>query len=707
MADGKAPEPRYLNRLLTWLGFNGRVLEEARDVSNPVLERARFLGIFASNMDEFFMIRVAGVRELVAEGSQRAFPDGSSAPELLARLEERAHALAARAAATWTQEIEPALRDAGVRILAAEDLEERERKGIDRTFRREIFPVLTPSAVNPALPLPHVTNLVLYLAVRVLAPDGLERLAIVQLPRSAPRWMSVSTKAPRFVLLEDAVRENVGDLFEGHTLVEAAAFRVTRDADFSPDDQESEDLVDAVEEVLRSRVHGDPIRLEIEETASHALVLDLARALGLEENAVYRLPRPLDLRFLLDFARLPSLPAPRAVPWPPQPQPGIPPGEGLWSEIAERDILLFHPYESYEPVLRLLRLAADDPDVLAIKQTLYRTSSTSEVVRSLERAAENGKQVTVLIELQARFDEERNVTWAERLEDAGAQVLYGLAGLKTHAKALLVVRRGPDGIERYAHVGTGNYNERTALDYSDLSLLTSDEDLCADLTSFFNVVTGYSEPLPWRRIAMAPLGLRERFLALIHRETERSRSGEPARIRAKMNALIDTRLVDKLYEASQAGVAIELNVRGSCLLRPGVPGLSETIRVVSVVDRFLEHSRIFEFGAGSDAEVFLGSADWMPRNLDRRVELVVPVLDVHNKARLARILDTLLADNVKARELRADGEFVKREGRRKPVRAQELFWMEARERAERPPDPEEGAFRPIRRAPQRVEPPTL
>ncbi len=707
MADGKSIEPRYLNRLLTWLEFNERVLQEAQDVSNPVLERARFLGIFASNLDEFFMIRVAGVRQLVQEGTERIYPDGSSPAELLARVTARVRDLAARAASAWSEGIEPALRDAGVRLLVHGDLEEREQKQVDRGFAREIFPVLTPSAVTPALPLPHVTNLVLYLAVRVLAPDGTERLAIVQLPRSAPRWISVSTKAPRFVLLEDAVRQNVGDLFEGHTLLEAVAFRVTRDADFAPEDQDSEDLMGAVEEVLRSRVHGDPVRLEIEDSASAPLVEELMRALELEESAVCRLPRPLDLRFLMDFARLPSLPAPRAVPWPPQPQPGIPPGEGLWGAVAQRDILLFHPYESYEPVLRILRLAAEDPQVLAIKQTLYRTSSSSEVVRSLERAAENGKQVTVLIELQARFDEERNVNWAQRLEDAGAQVLYGLAGLKTHAKALLIVRRGPEGIERYAHVGTGNYNERTALDYSDLSLLTSDEDLCADLTSFFNVVTGYSEPLPWRRIAMAPLGLRQRFLALIHREMERSTAEDPGRIRAKMNALVDTRLIDALYEASAAGVVIDLNVRGSCLLRPGVPGLSETIRVVSVVDRFLEHSRIFEFGSGADAEVFLGSADWMPRNLDRRVELVVPVLDPLHRARLSRILDTLLADNVKGRELRADGVFVRREGRRKPVRAQEIFSMEARERAQRPPDPEEGAFRPIRRAPQRVEPPTL
>ncbi len=335
--------------------------------------------------------------------------------------------------------------------------------------------------------------------------------------------------------------------------------------------------------------------------------------------------------------------------------------------------------------------------MLAIKQTLYRTSSGSEVVRALERAAENGKQVTVLVELQARFDEERNVTWARRLEDAGAQVLYGLAGLKTHAKALLIVRRGAGGIERYAHVGTGNYNERTVLDYSDLSLLTADEDLCVDLTAFFNVVTGYSEPLPWRRIAMAPLGLRQRLLGLIRREVEKSTAEEPGQIRAKMNSLVDVALIEALYAASSEGVKIDLNVRGSCLLRPGVKGMSENIRVVTIVDRFLEHSRIFEFRNGGDTEVFIGSADWMPRNLDRRVELVVPIVDVEHRARLSRVLDTFFADNVKARELRQDGTLVKRDGRKRAVRAQEVFWEEARERAARPPDPERAAFQPVRR----------
>ncbi|MBI4364432.1 MAG: polyphosphate kinase 1, partial [Candidatus Latescibacteria bacterium] len=402
----------------------------------------------------------------------------------------------------------------------------------------------------------------------------------------------------------------------------------------------------------------------------------------------------------MDFARLTSLPAPRAAAWPPQAPPGIPPGDAIWKTIAERDLLLFHPYESFEPVLRLLRLAAEDPQVLAIKQVLYRTSPQSEVVRALERAAENGKQVTVLVELQARFDEERNVTWARRLEDAGAQVLYGLAGLKTHAKALLIVRRGPEGIERYAHVGTGNYNERTVLEYSDLSLLSADEDLCADLTAFFNVVTGYSEPLAWRTIAMAPLGLRPRFLGLIRREIERSTPEEPGQIRAKMNALVDAPIIDALYEASRAGVKIDLNVRGSCLLRPGVAGLSENIRVVSIVDRFLEHSRIYEFRNGGDVETFIGSADWMPRNLDRRVELVVPVRDPDLGARLARILDAFFADNVKSRELKADGTLAKRASRKKPFRAQEAFWEEARARAQGRPDTERGAFAPLRSAPE-------
>ena len=351
-------------------------------------------------------------------------------------------------------------------------------------------------------------------------------------------------------------------------------------------------------------------------------------------------------------------------------------------------------------MLRLLRLASEDPAVLAIKQVLYRTAQNSEVVRALERAAENGKQVTTLLELQARFDEERNATWATRLEEAGVQVLYGLAGLKTHAKALLIVRRGAGGIERYAHVGTGNYNERSMLEYSDLSLLTCNEDLCADLTAFFNVVTGYSDPLPWRMIAMAPLGLRSRFVQLIRREIERSTAEEPGQIRAKMNALVDKPIIDALYEASQAGVRVLLNVRGACVLRPGVKGLSENIRVVSVVDRFLEHSRIFEFRNGGDTETFIGSADWMPRNLDRRVELVFPVVEPELRLRLAHILDVLLADNVKARDLRSDGTLGKRSSRRRPVRAQEIFWEEARARAEGRGDADRSAFIPLRSAPE-------
>ena len=701
MKDAEKGADLYLNRAITWLGFNGRVLEEAADPGMALLERARFLGIFGSNLDEFFMIRVAGLRELVRAGLEHRSHDGLSAAEQIARISERAHDLVSTACRLWERELEPALREGGVRFVRPEDLDPHERAFLEQFFPREILPLLTPVAVEPSLPTPRVPNLALALAVRLGAPGGGERLALVSLPRSVSRWIQVgSAGGSRFVLLEDVVRARLGDLFSGYTVLEAAAFRATRDADFATDDQEAEDLVDAVKLMLKQRRSGDPVRLELEAGASAELTERLASLLELEPHEVYRSTAPLDLKFLMDFARLPSLPVPRAKPWPPQQVPGIPPGDGLWDAIAGRDILLFHPYESFEPVLRLLDLAAEDPAVLSIKQILYRTSSGSEVVRALERAAENGKQVTVLVELQARFDEERNVAWAQRLEEAGATVLYGLAGLKTHAKALLIARRGPGGIERYAHVGTGNYNERTALEYSDLSLLSSDEDLCADLTAFFNVVTGYSEPLPWRRIAMAPLGLRTRFLGLIRREIDKSTPEEPGLIRAKMNALLDTKIIDALYEASRAGVRIELNVRGSCLLRPGVKGLSESIRVVTVVDRFLEHSRIFEFRNGGDTEYFIGSADWMPRNLDRRVELVVPVLEPALRARLSGIRDTLLADNVKARELRADGTLVRRDGRRRLVRAQEQFWQDAREAADRPPDTERGAFVPRRRAPQ-------
>ncbi len=700
MSETTPEPPRYLNRALTWLAFNGRVLEEAEDPASAVLERARFLGIFASNLDEFFMIRVSGLRGLVRAGVEHVSPDGLRAAEQLARIGERTRELTAAAYRVWERAIEPALREGGVRFLAPGEVGAIERAFLDRLFAREILPLLTPAAVEEALPPVRIPNLTLCLAVRLEAPDGTERLALLTLPRVMPRWVQVGGEgAARYVLLEDVVRDRLGDLFAGHRVVEATAFRVTRDADFATDDQEAEDLVEAVKVLVKQRRAGDPVRLEIEAGATAGLTARLAAALELDDGEVYRVAGPLDLKFLMDFARLPSLPAPRARAWPPQPVPDLPPGEGLWDAIAERDLLLFHPYESFEPVLRLLSLAAEDPSVLAIKQILYRTSSGSEVVRALERAAEGGKQVTVLVELQARFDEERNATWAQRLEEAGAQVLYGLAGLKTHAKALLVVRRGPNGIERYAHVGTGNYNERTALEYSDLSLFSANEDLCSDLTAFFNVVTGYSEPHPWRRIVMAPLGLRTRFLALIRREVEKSTPEEPGLIRAKMNALIDRELIDALYEASAAGVRIDLNVRGSCLLRPGVKGLSETIRVVSIVDRYLEHSRIFEFRNGGDPEVYIGSADWMPRNLDRRVELVVPVPDPALRARLSGILDTLLADNVKARELRGDGTFVKRDGRRRLVRAQEQFWEEARSRAERPLEAEREAFRPLRRAP--------
>jgi polyphosphate kinase len=708
MTDPKDTEARYLDRAMTWLGFNGRVLEEAQDAQNAILERARFLGIFASNLDEFFMIRVASIRDRVRMGVEQRSPAGQMPAERLEAMQARARELTAAAYALWEQGIVPGLREAGIRFVREDELEPGERAFVDRLFMREILPVLTPAAIAEDLPFPRLFHFALHLAVR-LGKEGEEeeRLAVVPLPRTGVRWLQVSGAAraegaapgQRFILIEEAARAHLGELFAGYEVREAAAFRVTRDADFATDDQEEENLVDAVRQVLRQRMRGDPVRLEIAREASDALVARLRAALELEESEVYRVPGPLDFRFLIDFARQPSLKAPRAAPWLPQLAPGVPPLDGIWDAIQERDILLFHPYETFEPVLRLLVLAAEDPSVLAIKQVLYRTSSTSEVVNALERAAESGKQVTVLVELQARFDEERNVNWARRLEDAGAQVLYGLAGLKTHAKALLIVRRGPGGIERYAHVGTGNYNERTAAEYSDVGLLSADEDLCADLTGFFNVVTGYSEPLPWRRIEMAPLGLRSRLLALIRREIAKGTAEEPGQIRAKMNALLDIPLIEALYEASSAGVRVDLNVRGSCLLRPGVKGLSENIRVVSLVDRFLEHARIFEFRNGGDLEVFIASADWMPRNLDRRVELMTPIVDPEHRARLGRILDTIFADNVKARELRSDGTYVKRDGRRKPTRAQEIFWEEAKAAASRTEDPDRSVFQPLRRAP--------
>jgi polyphosphate kinase len=701
VTDEAPPEPRYLSRALTWLGFNGRVLEEAQDPTLPVLERARFLGIFFSNLDEFFMIRVAGFREALEAGVDRSASGEESIAQVLAQVGQRCHGLVRVGYTTYDREIVPALVAGGVRFERDEDLEPKERAFLDRLFTREILPILTPAAVESGLPFPHVTNFALCFAVRLGLSTSEERFALVQLPRQYTRWIQVGSRGGfRFSLLEDVVRRHLGELFPGYEIRDSALFRVTRDADFATDDQEEEDLVEAVKNVLKQRRSGDPVRLEIESSASEEIAERLTAAFELEPTSVYRVSGPLDLKFLIEFARVPSLPAPRTPAWSPQPVPEVPAGEAIWEAIAERDILLFHPYETFEPVMRLLTLASRDPAVLAIKQVLYRTAPNSEVIRALENAAENGKQVTALLELQARFDEERNAAWARRLEDAGVQVLYGLAGLKTHAKALLIVRRGPGGIERYAHLGTGNYNERTVLEYSDLSLLTSDEDLCADLTAFFNVVTGYSEPLPWRRIAMAPLGLRRRFLDLIRRETEKSTPEDPGQIRAKMNALVDKPIVDALYQASAAGVKVLLNVRGSCVLRAGVKGLSENIRVVSIVDRFLEHGRIFEFRNGGETETYLGSADWMPRNLDRRVELVFPIVEPLLRARLAHILDVLFADNVKARELRADGVLVKRARGRRIIRAQEIFWEEARVHAEGRGGADRSAFVPLRSAPE-------
>ncbi|HET7903176.1 MAG TPA: polyphosphate kinase 1, partial [Candidatus Eisenbacteria bacterium] len=535
-ADSKTlPPDRYLNRALTWLSFNGRVLEEALDPTNALLERVRFLGIFHSNLDEFFMIRVAGLRWLLEAETENPITETSKTRESLSNIASRTKELIRAADQGWERDLAPALREQGVRFVRSDDLEPSEREFLDRHFTSELLPILTPAAVEEELPVPRVANLQLHLAVRLVragegtngsgteSDAGHERLAFVALPRLAPRWMQVGGARARgdgegarfrFALLEEIVGARLGALFEGYRILEVAPFRVTRDADFATDDQEAEDLLEAVRQMLKQRLSGDPVRLEVAESASEGLAARLAAAFEVEPEEIYRLAGPLEGRFFMDFARVPGLPAARAEAWPPQPDPEIPPGDALWDAIAARDRLLFHPYESFEPVLRLLRLAAEDPGVLAIKQILYRTSSTSEVVRALEQAAQNGKQVTVLVELQARFDEERNVAWARRLEEAGATVLYGLAGLKTHAKALLIVRRGPAGIERYAHVGTGNYNERTALEYSDLSLLSADDDLCSDLTAFFNVVTGYSEPLPWRRLAMAPLGLRAKFLGL-------------------------------------------------------------------------------------------------------------------------------------------------------------------------------------------------
>ncbi len=659
-AEADAP---YLNRELSWLEFNARVLFEARDERNPLLERVKFLCIFAGNLDEFFQVRVAGLREQVEAGKAHRSPDGRTAEEQLAAIRSRAVELSAEHSAIYL-DVRRSLAAEGIELVDYAAIPEH-HEALRQRFLDEIYPVLTPLAVDPGHPFPYISTLSLSIAVGLRDPATGERaFARVKVPQILPRLLEIERS--RFVLLDQVIEENLDALFTGMEVLEHHLFRVTRNADLAIEEDEADDLLLAIEEELRRRRFGEAVRLEVERSMPAGTRNLLMRGLGLDEEDCYEVSGMLDLTGLWHIAELdrPDLKIPV---WSPITPPRlIPPDEDepadVFAAVRAGDILVHHPYESFTAsVERFITQAADDPDVLTIKQTLYRTSGDSPLVQSLIRAAERGKQVVVLVEIKARFDEEANIIWARKLERAGAHVVYGLVGLKTHSKTSLVVRREGSGLRRYVHTGTGNYNPKTARLYVDLGLLTCRPEIGADVSDLFNVLTGLSRQRTFRRLLVAPHSLRSRFLELVDREIEHARAGHPSRIILKLNAIVDVAVIEALYRASQAGVDIDLIVRGACSIQPGVPGVSERIRVRSIIGQFLEHSRIWSFENGGSREWYIGSADLMDRNLDRRVEAVTPVEDQEAGVRLAGIVDLMLADDRRSWQLQPDATWIRTE----------------------------------------------
>ena len=660
----------YLNRELSWLEFNRRVLHEALDQRTPLLERLKFLAIFSGNLDEFFQVRVAGLKQQSAAGIVERTADGMTPEDQLSAISSSVREMVRQHRHCLMQELLPALADEGLTLhQRIRDLTQAERDHVDGYFQANVFPVLTPLAVDPGHPFPYISNLSLSLAVALRGADGEERFARVKVPKILPRWVPLPTPNA-FVPLEEVIGSNLEALFPGVEILGWYTFRITRNTDLQIDHgDEADDLLSLIQEEVRNRRFAEVVRIEV-----HASMPPSLRELLLMEfsdqqdpptrplttDDLYEIQGLMDTADLLTLASL-DLPALRDPMFHPVTPPRLASPRNIFDVIREGDVLLHHPYDSFQTsVERFIQTAAEDPDVLAIKLTLYRTGGDSSIARMLVQAAERGKQVAVLIELQARFDEENNIIWAQRLEDVGVHVSYGVAGLKTHAKVMLVVRREGDTMRRYLHIGTGNYNPKTARLYTDFGLLSANPDLGADLTDLFNVLTGFAAPAGYRKLIVAPRGMRERFIAMIRREIAHQRAGAPARIVAKMNALVDPDVIAALYEASVAGVPIDLIVRGICCLRPGLPGISESIRVISIVGRFLEHSRAFYFLNGGDEEVYIGSADWMPRNLDRRIEAVTPIDNPGDRQALRDLLMLMWEDNRQAWELRPDGTYVQR-----------------------------------------------
>ena len=668
-------KPEYFyNRELSWLKFNLRVLKEAMVKDTPLLERLKFIAISASNLDEFFMVRVAGLWSNFDSGVEKRDASGMSVHEQLVAISQAAH----EQVRTQTKSLIALMAEMDavkLHFRRVKDLSELGKDWLEEYYREVVFPVLTPMAVDASRPFPFLANKTLNLAVELIKADGEHSMGLIQVPSVLDRIVEVEPEGKRtFVFLEDIIASHCHDLFKGCHILDMVSFRVTRDSDLDLEEDDSVDLMKEVEESLRKRKRGAAVRLEIFKTNNNRIKKFLEENLDVTEMEVYEINGPLDPTCFFKFIGMKGMWPWLYEPFVPQRPLELPDDSDLFAAIRENDILLHHPYESFDPVVKLVSDAADDPQVLAIKQTLYRVSGNSPIVAALARAAENGKQVTVLVELKARFDEENNILWARRLEKAGCHVIYGLVGLKTHAKIILIVRKEDNGIKRYLHLGTGNYNDSTAKLYTDLGLMTANDEFGSDASAFFNLLSGYSEPPVWNKLVMAPLGLREKIYALIDNEIAMVRSGREGHIIAKMNSLIDQPVIQKLYEASAAGVHIDLIVRGICGLRTGIEGISDNITARSIVGRQLEHSRIFWFANGGEEQLYLSSADWMPRNLNDRVELFFPVETEEHIHRIKALLDLYLRDNVGAHMMQSNGTYRRVRNKLEPVSAQSTLY---------------------------------
>ncbi len=678
-------DPKYFdNRELSWIKFDVRVLEEARDKTIPLLERLKFLSITSSNLDEFFMVRVASLKDMVHANYKKRDIAGMTASEQLAAINKQTRDMVDLQYSTYNRSLLPQLNKEGIYIYSRhEDLDDKQKKFVDKYFEEDVYPVLTPMAVDASRPFPLIRNKTLNIAALLSGRQTNKEIvfATVQVPGVLPRLVQIPGEEGTscFILLEQIIERNIGKLFSNNNVVCAYPYRIMRNADLTIDEDEASDLLKEIKNKLKMRQWGEVIRLEVEDGMDKKLLKFLKSELRVADDDVFDIAGPIDLTVLMKVFGIDGFDHLKYVQPTPQRVPEIGEDEDIFTAIRRQDIFLHHPYETFDPVVDFIRQAAKDPDVLAIKQTLYRVSGNSPIISSLELAAENGKQVTVLVELKARFDEEHNIVWAQKLEKAGCHVIYGLVGLKTHSKIALVVRREEDGIRRYVHLGTGNYNDSTAKLYTDCGIFTCKESIGEDATAVFNMLSGYSEPSSWNDLVLAPYWLRDKFLYLIKREIKNINEGGEGHIIAKMNSLCDPKIISALYEASAAGVKIDLIIRGICCLKVGIPGVSENITVRSIVGNFLEHSRIFYFENGGDYEVYMGSADWMPRNLDKRVEIVFPLLEDDIKEKALHILQVELADTVKARVMKLDGEYARVDKRGKDIiNSQKQFVEEAR-----------------------------